>query len=53
MKLDFGDLLVFLGAIMLLFGLYLLDWRYALIGGGLLLIILGSMRLRMTSNERT
>ncbi len=52
MKLDIGDFLVFVGGIMLLVGLYLLDWRLALAAGGGMLIILGSIRLRL-SHERT
>ena len=54
MRIDFGDLLIFFGAIMFLAGLYLLDWRLALVAGGILLMVLGSLRLRVTSNnERT
>ena len=47
--LDYGDLLILLGVVLLLLGLYLIDWRLALVGGGGLLIVLGAARLKMRS----
>lgn len=45
-KMTFGDVLVVVGAGLLLAGLGLLDWRLALAAGGLLLLVMGTVRLR-------
>lgn len=44
--LDYGDLLILLGIVLTLVGFYLLDWRLALIYGGLMLMVAGMLRLR-------
>jgi len=41
-----ADLMILTGAGMLLAGLYLFDWRLALVVGGLLLMLAGMARLR-------
>ena len=46
MKADWGDFLILAGLVMALVGLYLLDWRLALVGGGLALMLMGSARLK-------
>lgn len=43
---DLGDFLVLAGAGLFLAGLYLFDWRLALVAGGWLLMILGAVRLK-------
>ncbi len=43
--LDVGDLLILLGACMLLAGLYLYDWRLALAALGGLIMLMGTGRL--------
>lgn len=45
--IDLGDLLIVAGVALLLAGLYLIDWRLALVGGGALLILFGAARLRL------
>lgn len=45
MRIDIGDLLVFVGAVMVLAGLWLLDWRLALVAAGLKVLALGVARL--------
>ena len=46
MKVTLGDVLVIVGVGLLLTGLALYDWRLALAAGGLLLLVLGSLRLK-------
>lgn len=48
--IDLGDLLIVAGVALLMTGLYLFDWRLAMIGGGALLIVFGAARLRMRSD---
>lgn len=42
---ELGDFLILIGAVMFLVGMYLLDWRLALVGGGVLLMVAGAARL--------
>lgn len=45
MKLDFSDLLIIAGAALLLWGLYLFDYRLAMVGGGIFILLSGIVRL--------
>ena len=45
MRIDFGDVLLLVGLAVLLFGLYLFDYRLAIIGGGIFLLLSGIVRL--------
>ena len=51
MSVDYGDIFVLIGAGMLLAGLYLFDWRLALVGGGILLLFTGVIRLLYNYNR--
>lgn len=44
--IDFGDVLIFVGWVMVEVGLWLLDPRWALVAGGVALLLLGVARLR-------
>lgn len=45
MKLDFSDLLLTVGSGLIVYGLYLFDYRLAIIAGGTFLCFTGFVRL--------
>ena len=52
MRIDFGDVLLLVGLAVLLFGLYLFDYRLAIIGGGIFLLLSGIVRLWYNNLQR-
>lgn len=51
-RFDVGDLLLLLGALLLLAGTYLYDWRLSVITAGLLLMVMGLARLAIIRGRR-
>ena len=47
MKIDIGDIFVFLGLLLILWGLYAFDWRLAVIAAGLVFMAGGALRLKL------
>ncbi len=50
--IDYGDLLILFGVILMFAGFYLIDWRLALIYAGAMLAALGMARLRRIERKQ-
>ena len=51
MNIDYGDVIATLGAAILFLGLYLIDWRFALVATGFLLLVIGVARVIIRSRK--
>lgn len=52
MKLEFGDLLLLAGGGLIVYGLYLFDYRLAIVVVGIFLLLSGIVRLWYNAGQR-